>query len=90
MNQGEIDVIRKKVLPTLSCKAEHIGIIAPYNAQVDALQRQIEALIDIATIHKFQGREKIIMSIVDNQIPTSLTTLICRTSPYRGPNKSSV
>ncbi|MCM1352929.1 MAG: AAA domain-containing protein [Alistipes senegalensis] len=70
MNQREIDVIRKEVLPTLSCEAENIGIIAPYNAQVEALQQQIEAPIDIATVHKFQGREKdaIVMSIVDNQI----------------------
>jgi len=70
VNQREIDVIRKEVLQMLSCKAEHIGIIAPYNAQVDALQRQIKAPIDIATVHKFQGREKdaIVMSIVDNRI----------------------
>lgn len=70
MNQREIDVIRKEVLPTLSCEAENIGIIAPYNAQVDALQQQIGAPIDIATVHKFQGREKdaIIMCTVNNQI----------------------
>lgn len=58
VNQREIDVIRKEVLPTLSYEAEHIGIIAPYNAQVDALQQQIGASVDIATVHKFQGRER--------------------------------
>lgn len=70
VNQREIDVIRKEVLPTLSYEAEHIGIIAPYNAQVGALQQQIGASVDIATVHKFQGREKdaIIMSTVENQI----------------------
>lgn len=70
VNQREIDVIRKEVLPTLSYKAENIGIIAPYNAQVDALQQQIGEPIDIATVHKFQGREKdaIVMSTVENQI----------------------
>lgn len=70
MNQREIDVIRKEVLPTLPHKAENIGIIAPYNAQVDALQQQIGATVDIATVHKFQGREKdaIVMCTVDNQI----------------------
>ncbi len=70
VNQREIDVIRKEVLPTLSYEAENIGIIAPYNAQVDTLQQQIEAPIDIATVHKFQGREKdaIVMCTVDNQI----------------------
>ncbi|MBP3355693.1 MAG: DUF2726 domain-containing protein [Rikenellaceae bacterium] len=70
VNQREIDVIRKEVLPTLSYEAEHIGIIAPYNAQVNALQQQIGTPIDIATVHKFQGREKdaIVMSTVENQI----------------------
>lgn len=70
VNQREIDVIRKEVLPTLSYEAENIGIIAPYNAQVDTLQQQIEAPIDIATVHKFQSREKdaIVMCTVDNQI----------------------
>lgn len=70
VNQREIDVIRKEVLPTLSYKAEKIGIIAPYNAQVDALQQQIESPVAIATVHKFQGREKdaIVMSTVENQI----------------------
>lgn len=70
INQREIDVIRKEVLPTLSYETENIGIIAPYNAQVDALQQQIGTMVDIATVHKFQGREKdaIIMCTVDNQI----------------------
>ncbi len=70
VNQREIDVIRKEVLPTLSYDADNIGIIAPYNAQVDALQQQIDIPVDIATVHKFQGREKdaIVMSTVDNQI----------------------
>ena len=70
VNRREIDVIRKEVLPTLSYEAEHIGIIAPYNAQVDALQQQIGSPVDIATVHKFQGREKdaIVMSTVENQI----------------------
>lgn len=70
VNQREIDVIRKEVLPTLPYKAENIGIIAPYNAQVDVLQQQIGTSVEIATVHKFQGREKdaIVMSTVENQI----------------------
>ena len=70
VNQREIDVIRKEVLPTLSYETENIGIIAPYNAQVDALRQQIGSTVDIATVHKFQGREKdaIVMCTVNNQI----------------------
>ena len=61
---------KQEVLPKLSYEAENIGIIAPYNAQVDALLQQIGTSVDIATVHKFQGREKdaIVMSTVENQI----------------------
>ena len=67
-NQREIDVIREEVLPTLT-EYEDIGIVTPYNNQVNQFHNQMPEL-DAATIHKFQGREKdaIIMSVVDNQI----------------------
>ncbi len=67
-NQREIDVIIREVLPQFN-DYDSIGIIAPYNIQVNHLRNDIPGL-DIATIHKFQGREKdvIIMSVVDNQI----------------------
>ncbi|WP_369677306.1 AAA domain-containing protein, partial [Alistipes sp. CAG:268] len=46
------------------------GIISPYNEQVNALHRELGGGIDVATVHKFQGREKeaIILSTVDDQI----------------------
>ncbi len=68
MNQREIDVISKEVLPNLFYPAEETGIITPYNNQVNALRRMVDASIDVATVHKFQGREKdvIIMSTVDD------------------------
>lgn len=70
LNQREIDVIKEEVLPTLTYDAEEVGIIAPYNNQVNAAQSTIGKQIDIATIHKFQGREKdaIIMTTVDDTI----------------------
>jgi hypothetical protein len=70
MNQREIEVITREVLPTLSYPAEEIGIIAPYNGEVDALSNAVGGRIDVATVHKFQGREKdaIIMSTVDDAI----------------------
>ena len=66
-NQRQIDVIKDEILPTLD--VSKIGIITPYNDQVNAIRRQIPG-IDAATVHKFQGREKdvIILSTVDNQI----------------------
>ena len=70
MNQREVDVILQEVLPTLSFSDKEVGIIAPYNGQVDALNNAFGGRVDVATVHKFQGREKdaIIMSTVDDTI----------------------
>lgn len=67
-NQREIDVVKEEVLPTLK-DAGSIGIVTPYNNQVDAFNRQLSD-VKAGTIHKYQGREEdtIIMSVVDNQI----------------------
>lgn len=68
-SQRQIDIIKQEVLPSLNAPKEEIGIIAPYNNQVDAIKSQIPD-IETATVHKFQGREKevIILSTVDDQI----------------------
>ena len=69
-NLREIEVIKQEVIPELKdiCLDE-IGIITPYNHQVNAIRQQLPD-IEVGTIHKFQGREKeaIIMSVVSNQI----------------------
>lgn len=69
LNQRQIDVIKYEVLPKINFEKKDIGIIAPYKDQVEELEHQISD-VDIATIHKFQGREKeaIIISTVDNKI----------------------
>lgn len=68
LNQREIDVVKNELLPTLK-DCSSIGIVTPYNNQVDAFRQQLND-IKIGTIHKYQGREEdtIIMSVVDNQI----------------------
>lgn len=71
MNQRQIDVIRKDVLPKLNCPKNEIGIIAPYRNQVTHIKNELaEPAIDVATVHKFQGREKnvIILSTVDDTV----------------------
>lgn len=70
LNQREIDVIKEEVLPLLSYNTDEIGVIAPYNKQVNAAKSALEEEIDVATVHKFQGREKdaIIMTTVDDII----------------------
>ena len=70
MNQREIEVITREIMPTLSYPTEEIGIITPYNGQVNAINQAVGGTIDVATVHKFQGREKdaIIMSTVDDTI----------------------
>ena len=67
-NQREIDVVKKSVLPQLR-DYKSIGIVTPYNNQVEAFHRELPE-VETATIHKYQGREKdaIIFSVVDNQI----------------------
>ena len=67
-NQREIDVVKDEIMPKLKGNAD-IGIITPYNQQVNEFNRQIPT-IETATIHKYQGREKdtIIMSVVDDEI----------------------
>ena len=67
-NQREIDVVKQEVLPQLKSN-EDVGIITPYNQQVNQYQKQIPS-VEAATIHKYQGREKdvIILSVVDDQI----------------------
>jgi len=71
LNQRQIDVIRQEVLPGLTRQGyESIGIITPYKDQVAAIQAQLGRGLEVATVHKFQGREKdaIILTSVDNVI----------------------
>ena len=65
-NQRQLDII-KDILPEL--KSNDIGIIAPYNAQINLIKQNIKE-IEVSTVHKFQGREKdvIIISTVDDEI----------------------
>ncbi len=69
-NYREVEVIEDEVLPALSGGTGDIGIIAPYNNQIQVLKNRLGEKIDIATVHKFQGREKdvIVMTTVDNTI----------------------
>ncbi|SCZ80505.1 AAA domain-containing protein [Pseudobutyrivibrio xylanivorans] len=67
LNERQIDVIKEEVLPELNMDLKDIGVVAPYNKQVDALKAAIPG-IDAATVHKYQGREKdaIIICVVDD------------------------
>lgn len=67
-NQREIDAVKIELLPLLD-NLEETGIIAPYNSQVNQFHAQIPD-IEVATVHKYQGREKdtIIMSVTDDTI----------------------
>lgn len=67
-NQREIDAVKLELLPLLG-NADDIGIIAPYNNQVEGINIQIPG-IEVATVHKYQGREKetIILSVTKDII----------------------
>lgn len=68
-NQRQADVIREEILPELGYDLSNVGIIAPYNDQVNLIKRMIPDA-DVATVHKFQGREKdtIIISTSDDEV----------------------
>lgn len=71
INQRQIDVVQQEILPALIERGyRDIGIITPYRDQVAAIQRQLGDTYEIATVHKFQGREKdaIVLASVDNVI----------------------
>ena len=73
VNYRQVDTITQEILPALEEQFTDIGIIAPYNNQVNALHAALETSgrnYVAATVHKFQGREDdvIILSTVDNQI----------------------
>jgi len=73
VNLRQVAAITQEIIPVLEERFSDIGIIAPYNKQVDAINNAFIALgkpYVSATVHKFQGRENdaIILSTVDNQV----------------------
>lgn len=71
LNQRQIDVIKEEVLPFLEGEGyRDIGIITPYRDQVKAVAAQLGSEYEVATVHKFQGREKdaIVLTSVDDVI----------------------
>ena len=71
MNQRQVDVVCQEVLPKLTTAPEEIGVIAPYNEQVQSLKDAISnPAIEVDTVHKFQGREKdsIVLTTVDDEV----------------------
>lgn len=65
-NQRQVDEI-KEIISELN--TDDIGIIAPYNNQVNLIQENIADIV-ASTVHKVQGREKdtIIISTVEDEI----------------------
>lgn len=68
-SQRQIDIIKNEIIPEYVIDVEQTGIIAPYKNQVQALEKEFKD-IEVATVHKFQGKEKdtIIISTVDDEI----------------------
>lgn len=92
LNQRQIDVIEKEIIPELSKKvnSKNIGIISPYRTQRDKIQQTVDTDLKIDTVHKFQGREEdaIIITTVDNEItefvddPKMLNVAVTRAKKY--------
>ncbi|RPF41983.1 superfamily I DNA and/or RNA helicase [Hydrogenoanaerobacterium saccharovorans] len=72
-NQRQIDVLIQEALPKLKSNvtADEIGVIAPYRDQATNITTQLDSnLIEVDTVHKFQGREKdtIVLTTVDDVV----------------------
>ena len=73
VNYRQVASIVQEIIPALEEQFTDIGIIAPYNKQVNAINEELHKLgkeYVVATVHKFQGRENdaIVLSTVDNQV----------------------
>lgn len=73
VNLRQVETIVQEIVPALEEQYTDIGIIAPYNNQVNAIREALKLRgwdLPAATVHKFQGRENdaIILSTVDNQV----------------------
>lgn len=64
-NQRQVDEIKN----IISNSTDDVGIIAPYNNQVDLIRANFDN-VEVSTVHKYQGREKdtIIVSTVEDDI----------------------
>lgn len=74
LNERQMDVIEKEVIPSLRLDAgQNLGIVTPYRKQADALKERFDEKnenIKSDTVDKFQGQERtaMIFSTVDNEI----------------------
>lgn len=69
-NQRQIDVITNEILPIID--EDNIGIVSPFRKQVNKLNIEVKTsdVIEVDTVHKYQGREKNIMilsTVVDKE-----------------------
>jgi len=71
MNQRQIEVIIREIIPNEQLETVDLGIVTPYRNQTNALQKAFShTTIKADTVDKFQGRENevIILSTVDDKI----------------------
>ena len=73
VNLRQVAAVTQEIIPALEERFSDIGIISPYNKQVDAINNALRTMgkpYKSATVHKFQGRENdaIVLSTVDNQV----------------------
>ncbi|SFF64695.1 Superfamily I DNA and/or RNA helicase [Halobacillus alkaliphilus] len=71
INERQIDVILKEVLPQQKIELSSTGVISPYRLQADTIQdTHGHSELEVDTVHKFQGREKetIILTTVSNKV----------------------
>ena len=57
LNERQIEVVRE-IISENNYPKNDIGIMAPYRTQVEAIKDIIGEEYEVATVHKFQGKEK--------------------------------
>ena len=69
LNDRQVEIICNMIFE-LGLKAEDTGIMAPYRSQVRAISERLGKEWEVATVHKFQGKERkhMIISTVDGVI----------------------
>ena len=69
LNERQVDIICNRISES-GLKPEDVGVMAPYRTQVRAISERLGKEWEVATVHKFQGKERkhMIISTVDDVI----------------------
>jgi uncharacterized protein len=79
----EVEAVRRQVQELLASGVHDVMVVAPYNAQVNALREGLPASVRVGTVDKFQGQEADVVlysmaSSSGDDVPRGLEFLLSR------------